>query len=51
VRTPAAPVSNPSAARRAKAYEKLAAGFKKIWNLKGGITAWADEIDRSMPMY
>jgi adenylyltransferase/sulfurtransferase len=38
--------------RSAKAYEKLAAaGFKKIWNLKGGITAWADEIDRSMPKY
>jgi hypothetical protein len=25
------------------------AGFKKIRNLKGGILAWADQIDLSMP--
>ena len=27
------------------------AGFKKIWNLKGGILAWADEVDSSVPKY
>jgi adenylyltransferase/sulfurtransferase len=27
------------------------AGFRKIWNLKGGILAWADEVDPSMPKY
>jgi molybdopterin/thiamine biosynthesis adenylyltransferase/rhodanese-related sulfurtransferase/molybdopterin converting factor small subunit len=38
--------------RSAKAYELLKqAGFKKIKNLKGGITAWADQVDRSMPKY
>jgi sulfur-carrier protein adenylyltransferase/sulfurtransferase len=26
-------------------------GFKKLINLKGGILAWADSIDRSMPKY
>ena len=38
--------------RSAKAYEMLKkAGFKKIKNLKGGITAWADQVDRAMPKY
>src|ERR1700676_2180541 len=27
------------------------AGFKKLWNLKGGVLAWADEVDHSMPKY
>ena len=27
------------------------AGFKDVKNLAGGITAWADKIDRSMPKY
>jgi sulfur-carrier protein adenylyltransferase/sulfurtransferase len=27
------------------------AGFRKIWNLKGGILAWSDEVDSSMPKY
>jgi len=27
------------------------AGFKKIWNLKGGILAWSDEVDSSVPKY
>ena len=27
------------------------AGFRKIWNLKGGILAWADEVDPSVPKY
>jgi sulfur-carrier protein adenylyltransferase/sulfurtransferase len=27
------------------------AGFRKIWNLKGGILAWSDEVDSSIPKY
>jgi len=27
------------------------AGFKKLWNLKGGVLAWADEVDPQMPKY
>src|SRR5260370_36157617 len=27
------------------------AGFKKLLNLKGGVLAWADEVDPSMPKY
>ena len=27
------------------------AGFKKLWNLKGGVLAWADEVDPTMPKY
>jgi molybdopterin/thiamine biosynthesis adenylyltransferase/rhodanese-related sulfurtransferase/molybdopterin converting factor small subunit len=27
------------------------AGFRKIWNLKGGVLGWADEVDPSMPKY
>jgi molybdopterin/thiamine biosynthesis adenylyltransferase/rhodanese-related sulfurtransferase len=27
------------------------AGFHKIWNLKGGILAWSDEVDPSVPKY
>ncbi len=26
-------------------------GFKRVWNLNGGTTAWADQVDRSMPKY
>lgn len=26
-------------------------GFKKVRNLTGGITAWALDVDRSMPRY
>ncbi|HZS03416.1 MAG TPA: ubiquitin-like small modifier protein 1 [Blastocatellia bacterium] len=38
--------------RSAKAYEALKqAGFKKIRNLKGGILAWADQVDPTMPKY
>ncbi len=38
--------------RSAKAYELLKqAGFKKIKNLKGGILAWADQVDKTMPKY
>jgi molybdopterin/thiamine biosynthesis adenylyltransferase/rhodanese-related sulfurtransferase len=27
------------------------AGFKKLLNLKGGVLAWADEVDAAMPKY
>jgi adenylyltransferase/sulfurtransferase len=27
------------------------AGFKKLWNLKGGILAWSDEVDPTVPKY
>jgi adenylyltransferase/sulfurtransferase len=27
------------------------AGFDRVWNLKGGILAWLDRIDRSQPRY
>jgi rhodanese-related sulfurtransferase len=26
-------------------------GFKRVFNLRGGITAWANEIDPTMPKY
>lgn len=26
-------------------------GFKNLYNLKGGILAWSDEIDNSIPKY
>ena len=38
--------------RSARALRLLhASGFNKVWNLKGGITAWIDEIDPSMIKY
>ncbi len=38
--------------RSARALELLAsAGFKKVKNLKGGINAWAKEVDASLPIY
>lgn len=38
--------------RSARALELLAsAGFKKVKNLKGGINAWAKEVDKSLPIY
>ncbi|MGH9865754.1 MAG: molybdopterin-synthase adenylyltransferase MoeB [Candidatus Acidiferrales bacterium] len=41
-----------SGKRSAEAVEFLTkAGFRKIWNLKGGILAWSDEVDPSMPKY
>jgi len=27
------------------------AGFRKLWNLKGGVLAWSDEVDPTMPKY
>jgi adenylyltransferase/sulfurtransferase len=41
-----------SGKRSAEAIEFLrGAGFRKIWNLKGGILAWSDEVDPSVPKY
>jgi molybdopterin/thiamine biosynthesis adenylyltransferase/rhodanese-related sulfurtransferase len=38
--------------RSTRALELLAsAGFKKVKNLKGGINAWAEEVDPSLPIY
>jgi adenylyltransferase/sulfurtransferase len=41
-----------SGKRSAEAVEFLRkAGFRKIWNLKGGILAWSDEVDPAVPKY
>lgn len=41
-----------SGTRSARALELLAsAGFKKIRNLRGGINAWAQDVDPSLPIY
>lgn len=38
--------------RSAKACELLTEkGFKNVSNLKGGVNAWAKEIDTSLPVY
>lgn len=41
-----------SGTRSARALELLAgAGFRKIKNLRGGINAWAEQVDSSLPIY
>ena len=41
-----------SGVRSARAVNTLRQlGFRKLWNLKGGITAWAEEVDPSLPRY
>ena len=41
-----------SGKRSAEAVEFLrSAGFRKVLNLKGGILAWSDEVDASVPKY
>jgi sulfur-carrier protein adenylyltransferase/sulfurtransferase len=41
-----------SGARSAKALRILQeAGFKKVLNLEGGITAWSDQVDPTVPKY
>ena len=38
--------------RSARALELLvSAGFKKVKNLKGGINAWAKDVDERLPIY
>jgi sulfur-carrier protein adenylyltransferase/sulfurtransferase len=39
-------------ARSAQAVRRLrAAGFKRVWNLAGGINRWSKEVDESVPLY
>ena len=41
-----------SGSRSARGLELLAsAGFRKVKNLKGGINAWAREVDHNLPVY
>jgi sulfur-carrier protein adenylyltransferase/sulfurtransferase len=41
-----------SGARSAKAVRQLqGAGFRKVWNLAGGILRWSDDVDPSVPKY
>lgn len=41
-----------SGSRSARAVELMAgAGFRKIKNLRGGINAWARQVDPSLPVY
>lgn len=41
-----------SGVRSAKALKQLqAAGFRKVWNLAGGILRWSDDVDPSIPKY
>jgi adenylyltransferase/sulfurtransferase len=38
--------------RGAKAVQLLHnAGFEQVWNLTGGIHAWSDRVDHSVPKY
>jgi adenylyltransferase/sulfurtransferase len=39
-------------ARSAQAVRRLrAAGFKRVWNLAGGIQRWSRDVDQSVPVY
>lgn len=41
-----------SGARSARALEHLREqGYPRLWNLKGGILAWSDQVDPSIPKY
>ncbi len=41
-----------SGQRSAKVVRQLqAAGFRRVWNLDGGITRWSEEIDPTVPRY
>jgi adenylyltransferase/sulfurtransferase len=41
-----------SGQRSARAVRQLqAAGFRRVWNLSGGILRWSEEIDPSVPRY
>jgi len=38
--------------RSAKAVQQLqASGFRKVWNLAGGINRWSDDVDPTVPKY
>jgi sulfur-carrier protein adenylyltransferase/sulfurtransferase len=41
-----------SGARSARALQQLqAAGVDRVWNLQGGILAWSEDVDPSLPRY
>jgi sulfur-carrier protein adenylyltransferase/sulfurtransferase len=41
-----------SGARSAQAVRRLqAAGFRRVWNLAGGITRWSTDVDPTVPRY
>jgi molybdopterin/thiamine biosynthesis adenylyltransferase/rhodanese-related sulfurtransferase/molybdopterin converting factor small subunit len=41
-----------SGVRSAKAVRQLqAAGFRRVWNLAGGILRWSDDVDPAVPKY
>jgi adenylyltransferase/sulfurtransferase len=41
-----------SGVRSAKAVRQLqAAGFRRVWNLAGGVLRWSDDVDPSVPKY
>ena len=41
-----------SGARSARAVRQLqGAGFRRVWNLAGGILRWSDDVDQSVPKY
>jgi adenylyltransferase/sulfurtransferase len=41
-----------SGGRSTRALELLlSAGFRKVKNLRGGINAWSEEVDPSVPLY
>jgi len=41
-----------SGVRSARAVDFLRkTGFRKVWNLKGGILAWSDQVDPTVPKY
>ena len=41
-----------SGARSGRALEYMREkGYERLWNLKGGILAWSDEVDPSVPKY
>ncbi|MGQ0815148.1 MAG: molybdopterin-synthase adenylyltransferase MoeB [Gemmatimonadota bacterium] len=41
-----------SGARSAKALQQLrAAGVERVWNLQGGILAWSEQVDPTVPRY
>jgi adenylyltransferase/sulfurtransferase len=41
-----------SGGRSAKAVRQLQeAGFRRLWNLKGGILAWSEDVDPAVPRY
>ena len=41
-----------SGARSAAAVSHLrGVGYRKVWNLKGGIDAWSEEVDGNVPRY